>query len=189
VAVALIFLVSIGVVQELLAWNKSVFISTLLMTIVMIFYARHTLGSAKRIGAEKDALDAVRKWLGENDAEVSGDYSNFSSPDCTDLLFNTTRFFEEQVNAPEFSTTFVADYFRQLGRRIAAITLLRRTENVVYVKPDDHLFCFYSGVERMIRPIVNGGTKLMLLGFFGTLVGILLIGIGMRFALPNVCLA
>ncbi len=168
----LVFLLSTGIAQKLLFWNQSVFVSTVLMAGVMIFYLRRTLERGGRVSLEKDTLDFVRKKMSE--------YENAGSRDHAQLIFETDWFFEKH-NAPEFADTFVADYFRNLGKRIRVIKTLTGSGQKEFVDTDELKFCFYAGLERIIKPMVNAGRKLLLFGFLGTVVGILLIGIGMRF--------
>ncbi|QQG45875.1 MAG: hypothetical protein HYY55_02735 [Candidatus Niyogibacteria bacterium] len=167
-----IFLVSVGIAQTLLAWNTSVFVSTMLMFAVMVFYFRKTLKRSGFMGLEKDALDLVRKKLAETETE--------KLPDCHELIFETDAFFE-RYSATEFNGTSVVDYFRDLGKRIKAVGALAGKHKKEPVLTDELKFCFYANMERLIKPTVNGARKLLLFGFLGTVTGILLIGVGMQF--------
>lgn len=169
----IIFLTGTGILQKLVAWNQSVFVSTILMVGVMIFYFRRTMQRAERISLEKDTLDFLRKRL---------ESPNAGSSEHQKLLFCTDEFFKNGSEEDARAGTFVADYFRSMGKRIRVIRVLAsEAARPDLIKSDDLQFCFYADMERLIKPIVNAGRKLLLFGFLGTVVGILLIGVGMRF--------
>lgn len=183
-ASAVLFLFTIGAAQELLTWNASVFASSVIMMCYMAFYCRGTLHTAFKISREKDAFDCVHAWL-ERQYKNALEAGDSPFPAALRLVCSPRDVLAE-IGKPQYGATHVVEYFSQLGRRIEIVREHRRhheTERSASAdsKIDELLYIFEMNIDRAIQPMVNAGTKLLLLGFLGTVVGIIMIGIGMRF--------